>query len=125
MTSWGPPFSSSPCDFNPHEREARDVLFYKSGRGWIHFNPHEREARDFKYSRCPRIFKNFNPHEREARDLAIAMGIYALKILIHTSVKLVTSGRARLLAFLRHFNPHEREARDEIGLFKFVEFFLF
>ena len=33
----------------------------------------------------------FNPHEREARDATPAEAQEALKILIHTSVKLVTA----------------------------------
>ena len=35
------------ADFNPHEREARDVLFHRHSTVLYHFNPHEREARDF------------------------------------------------------------------------------
>ncbi len=33
----------------------------------------------------------FNPHEREARDLIALANGFGLQILIHTSVKLVTS----------------------------------
>ena len=32
--------------FNPHEREARDVLDKYRLSGYKYFNPHEREARD-------------------------------------------------------------------------------
>ena len=47
----------------------------------------------------------FNPHEREARDATPAEAQEALKILIHTSVKLVTSNpaeAARAWAILIH-----------------------
>ena len=33
-------------DFNPHEREARDLLSQTVTAAMIYFNPHEREARD-------------------------------------------------------------------------------
>ena len=33
-------------DFNPHEREARDIYSAGMGSRDIDFNPHEREARD-------------------------------------------------------------------------------
>ena len=56
------------CDFNPHEREARDDNMVLS----------LEEARDF------------NPHEREARDISAYGGDHSRAILIHTSVKLVT-----------------------------------
>ena len=54
------------------------------------FNPHEREARDVADIGYWARSINFNPHEREARD--VANGIYQHPdwILIHTSVKLVT-----------------------------------
>ena len=56
-----------------------------------YFNPHEREARDFEeVSRRPFIC-DFNPHEREARDAHGEPTSDAARILIHTSVKLVTS----------------------------------
>ena len=37
-------------------------------------------------------------------------------ILIHTSVKLVTSRRFNGRETCLYFNPHEREARDDTGL---------
>ena len=77
----------------------------------------------------------FNPHEREARDAEIQIKLSVKKILIHTSVKLVTETEAFndfLVFILIHtsvklvtcrqrrgfflsedFNPHEREARDQ------------
>ena len=33
--------------FNPHEREARDLMIVSWRLCRAHFNPHEREARDF------------------------------------------------------------------------------
>ena len=39
------------------------------------------------------------------------------RILIHTSVKLVTRCSGFRSAKLRHFNPHEREARDYASSF--------
>ena len=61
------------------------------------FNPHEREARDRRHSgRPPRPSLYFNPHEREARDAETAKtGAEGAKILIHTSVKLVTRARSK------------------------------
>ena len=35
------------------------------------FNPHEREARDVKWSDGTMICTDFNPHEREARDTVL------------------------------------------------------
>ena len=103
--------------FNPHEREARDViktlrmrddliLIHTSvklvTRGPIraedwrtcYFNPHEREARDYIRERDLRKANHFNPHEREARDSAVCGRLALYSILIHTSVKLVTRGPA-------------------------------
>ena len=61
----------------------------------------------------PRRRSDFNPHEREARDGALALFIgEAIGILIHTSVKLVTSRGPPHKAATKNFNPHEREARD-------------
>ena len=59
----------SSTDFNPHEREARDVILESEFTCYSYFNPHEREARDEAEQKwcC----------NREV-------------ILIHTSVKLVT-----------------------------------
>ena len=37
-------------DFNPHEREARDILSPVMEPEAMNFNPHEREARDSKSS---------------------------------------------------------------------------
>ena len=54
----------------------------------------------------------FNPHEREARDATEVHHIVELAILIHTSVKLVTSSFVKSFAYSSNFNPHEREARD-------------
>ena len=54
--------------FNPHEREARDVVVGDNDESGTDFNPHEREARDDQqhHRNAPPIY--FNPHEREARD---------------------------------------------------------
>ena len=54
------------------------------------FNPHEREARDWLRCILWRRRDYFNPHEREARDVTMSPGSSSPKILIHTSVKLVT-----------------------------------
>ena len=55
-------------------------------------NPHEREARDFAMGGAISEMSDFNPHEREARDqMEPAAGRGRGLILIHTSVKLVTS----------------------------------
>ena len=35
--------------FNPHEREARDLMRFSSPSGSYNFNPHEREARDMQW----------------------------------------------------------------------------
>ena len=37
-------------DFNPHEREARDVEARSQHEGMEDFNPHEREARDQSFT---------------------------------------------------------------------------
>ena len=55
---------------------------------------------------------NFNPHEREARDVSGLFSVDAARILIHTSVKLVTPPHPAPVCCCRNFNPHEREARD-------------
>ena len=55
---------------------------------------------------------HFNPHEREARDVPFKAVVVGRPILIHTSVKLVTSRALRSRLQRQHFNPHEREARD-------------
>ena len=55
------------------------------------FNPHEREARDREQGEHGVHQGHFNPHEREARDRDKAAWYIAYPILIHTSVKLVTS----------------------------------
>ena len=55
---------------------------------------------------------DFNPHEREARDVNVWSKNCGGEILIHTSVKLVTSRYNRPWPPAIHFNPHEREARD-------------
>ena len=61
-----------------------------------------------------RLPLHFNPHEREARDhfrrKTVDNTVY---ILIHTSVKLVTSAAGPGTRHKANFNPHEREARDE------------
>ena len=57
-------------------------------------------------------FTYFNPHEREARDWKPEIDMKAWKILIHTSVKLVTRRLSYVICPCSHFNPHEREARD-------------
>ena len=57
---------------------------------------------------------DFNPHEREARDGASAAARRRRKILIHTSVKLVTYRFTDYRPSRFDFNPHEREARDTI-----------
>ena len=57
--------------------------------------------------------KDFNPHEREARDWHVAEAPNGkFNILIHTSVKLVTSSWRPSHIRSCYFNPHEREARD-------------
>ena len=148
--------SPSRENFNPHEREARDfsVLGTVYGAGILihtsvklvtenifpakflpsHFNPHEREARDDLRQRVVGVGTDFNPHEREARDVFCGLGGIFCRILIHTSVKLVTHGRSDICTkpiilihtsvklvtptqkstslARRNFNPHEREARD-------------
>ena len=76
------------------------------------FNPHEREARDVRCQQHVATARDFNPHEREARDVTPPFFIYQIIILIHTSVKLVTFAPPRSRWRFRHFNPHEREARD-------------
>ena len=58
--------------------------------------------------------RNFNPHEREARDATQILHPMFPLILIHTSVKLVTSICAALKGRHIDFNPHEREARDDV-----------
>ena len=55
---------------------------------------------------------NFNPHEREARDAGCYPSGRNCSILIHTSVKLVTSVSTCFDTQSMYFNPHEREARD-------------
>ena len=61
-------------------------------RFFIYFNPHEREARDYWFALQMGRIVYFNPHEREARDKMAAIHRKPVKIiLIHTSVKLVTS----------------------------------
>ena len=77
-------------NFNPHEREARDLRNATSPRRQGDFNPHEREARDYYYSEFVGHFLYFNPHEREARDFYSLNQYVIARILIHTSVKLVT-----------------------------------
>ena len=77
-------------DFNPHEREARDPRGTSGGRSRCHFNPHEREARDGILRSVSAGSIHFNPHEREARDEQRKAVILFARILIHTSVKLVT-----------------------------------
>ena len=45
--------------FNPHEREARDVLFVLLFKKINYFNPHEREARDMSvmsWPQCSQVF---------------------------------------------------------------------
>ena len=54
----------------------------------------------------------FNPHEREARDSGTVKLWKYNRILIHTSVKLVTYYATTITTIAEHFNPHEREARD-------------
>ena len=77
--------------FNPHEREARDVLLEKEVRKHGHFNPHEREARDVS----PSLFRNcrviilIHTSVKLVTD-SPPITPSALTILIHTSVKLVT-----------------------------------
>ncbi len=58
------------------------------------------------------MMRDFNPHEREARDIDSDAGVLQIKILIHTSVKLVTWSVTFLSERSVYFNPHEREARD-------------
>ena len=55
---------------------------------------------------------HFNPHEREARDAYECYSCVISIILIHTSVKLVTTSRLNTSIAFAYFNPHEREARD-------------
>ena len=81
-------------DFNPHEREARDMPRSRLTPSPSHFNPHEREARDFHDICVCRRFYDFNPHEREARDEGNIEALRDVMILIHTSVKLVTAKSA-------------------------------
>ena len=57
----------------------------------LDFNPHEREARDAVHHLQQVQLRDFNPHEREARDISIATPSSEVPILIHTSVKLVTT----------------------------------
>ena len=80
------------CHFNPHEREARD-RWKKTRAAYIrHFNPHEREARDTFHGTRSGYSTYFNPHEREARDRVWVAPVALFRgILIHTSVKLVTT----------------------------------
>ena len=78
-------------DFNPHEREARDIMRRVFKSVLVHFNPHEREARDIRKHGAYITGDNFNPHEREARDRKGMRLPNWKEILIHTSVKLVTS----------------------------------
>ena len=93
VTPSSPPRSPYRRHFNPHEREARDVIVIcQRPHLPLNFNPHEREARDQRRRRKQQIRGNFNPHEREARDRF--------------------AGNSRTAG--KNFNPHEREARDGI-----------
>ena len=60
---------------------------------------------------------DFNPHTREGCDLHAGGAVPdLLGISIHTPVKGVTSGAARIVPVSSHFNPHTREGCDDIGL---------
>ena len=90
--------------FNPHEREARDAMPLTCRVGLIYFNPHEREARDAVSRGVHSYTAYFNPHEREARDRCGGkIDLHAASILIHTSVKLVTSSRNSNLRWQNSF----------------------
>ena len=89
------------------------LLARQRTRAAPHFNPHEREARDCFDCWNQEAKLYFNPHEREARDAGRWQDASISYILIHTSVKLVTSVCYWSLWGKINFNPHEREARDE------------
>ena len=93
----------SPCrrtgHFNPHEREARDGCVCGFRAPSRNFNPHEREARDDIYGEVAKATIDFNPHEREARDSVGQPVDPEGLILIHTSVKLVTSTASETMSF--------------------------
>ena len=67
------------------------------------FNPHEREARDQITAVLCTIHYDFNPHEREARDRPPPAFAVVTMILIHTSVKLVTTVSPVLKSFSEIF----------------------
>ena len=90
--------------FNPHEREARDAVSRGVHSYTAYFNPHEREARDPWDAPLSKCVDYFNPHEREARDRCGGkIDLHAASILIHTSVKLVTSSRNSNLRWQNSF----------------------
>ena len=99
--------------FNPHEREARDLHNYVAADEAKDFNPHEREARDMAWRWFDPAVKQILIHTSVKLVTSNAVNADSISsILIHTSVKLVTRGDYPHARKDLHFNPHEREARD-------------
>ena len=81
-----------PCqaDFNPHEREARDLMLlvdFFTAPILIHTSV---KLVTLRVEFFIKDRQHFNPHEREARDHLWSLTWGEVDILIHTSVKLVT-----------------------------------
>ena len=104
--------TSSNIDFNPHEREARDLSAIFPPR-YLQILIHTSvKLVTGLFQRRQLVWLDFNPHEREARDVYSFQAPLEVGILIHTSVKLVTSRKGEKKQWTINFNPHEREARD-------------
>ena len=60
MTHPGPLQLRPRRNFNPHEREARDMMHedHRAVKG-VYFNPHEREARDTGGAAAMKVFEEF------------------------------------------------------------------